>query len=223
MTIREAINRVQSLYSKGAASDDTRLSSRHIYSKLKSARSFLLTRELNKNKKLSERNIEYIECMPLQKALPYECPSIPKLGCTILRTECKIPKFISNKYGDYITSVTSIDGSYTFSPTTFEEKKYKAANKYTSGAIDYYTKNDYLYITSKEVIPAITVGGIWDDITNYSCNVCTKGSVNCSDIKDKDFKVDAYLEEPIIELAVNELVNLFNRNPEDLENDSKDK
>jgi hypothetical protein len=223
MKIREAIDRVQSLYSKGAASDDTRLSSRHIYSKLKSARSFLLNRELNKNKKLSERNIEYLECIPLIKALPYECPCIPALGCTILKTECKIPKFVSNKRGDYIISVNSIDGEYHFSPTTFEDKKYKAFNKYTKNAIDYFTKNDYLYVTSKELIPAITVAGIFDDTTDFNCNSCCEESTKCEDIRDKEFKVDSYLTEPIIELAFQELINQFSRIPEDLENDSKDK
>jgi len=225
MKIREAIDRVQSLYSKGAASDDTRLSSRHIYSKLKSARSFLLNRELNKNKKLSERNIEYLECIPLIKALPYECPCIPKLGCTILRTECKIPKFVSSNLGDYITSVTSIDGEYAFSPTTFEDKKYKAYNKYTKDSIDFFTKNDYLYVTSKEIIPAITLAGIFDDTTDFNCNSCCENSVaeGCEDVRDKEFRVDSYLAEPIIEMSVMELIKLFNSSPEDIENDSKDK
>ena len=104
-----------------------------------------------------------------------------------------------------------------------KEKKYKAYNKYTGNAIDYFTKNDYLYITSKEIIPAITIGGIWDDILEFNCNSCGEDITNCDNIKDKEFKVDAYLEEPIIELAFNELVNLFSRNQEDIENDSKDK
>ena len=37
----EVISRIQSMYSKGTASDDTRLSARHIYSKMKTSRSFL--------------------------------------------------------------------------------------------------------------------------------------------------------------------------------------
>ena len=41
-TIGELVLRVQDLYNRGAASDDSRLSNRLIYSKMKSARAFIL-------------------------------------------------------------------------------------------------------------------------------------------------------------------------------------
>ena len=50
----EVISRIQSMYSKGTASDDTRLSARHIYSKMKTSRSFLLKRELDRRKSKSD-------------------------------------------------------------------------------------------------------------------------------------------------------------------------
>ena len=46
----DIISRIQAMYSKGAASDDSRLSARHIYSKMKTSRSFLLKRELDRLK-----------------------------------------------------------------------------------------------------------------------------------------------------------------------------
>ena len=42
ITIGEIIERIQSAYSKGVKTDDSRLSSRHIYSKIKSVRNRLV-------------------------------------------------------------------------------------------------------------------------------------------------------------------------------------
>ena len=41
MLVKELVQRIQSLYSKGVQSDDTRLSSPHIYNKLITVRSKL--------------------------------------------------------------------------------------------------------------------------------------------------------------------------------------
>lgn len=223
MTKREIIDRVTSLYNKGAATDDSRLSKRHVYSKIVSARSFLLNREVNKNKRISERNIEYLECVPLSKAPIHECPCIPPLGCDILKTDCIIPKFLSSSKGDHIVSVTSLDGSYTFSPTTFESKKYKQFNKYTSGVLDYFIKNGYMYVTAKEELPAITIGGVFEDTSKFNCNHCAEGLNNCKTPLDEEFRIDSYLIEPIISLAVEELIKVFSQMPEDKLNDAKDK
>ena len=48
MLIREAIARIKSLYNRGSASDDTRLSNRHINSKLKSVRALLIKQSQDK-------------------------------------------------------------------------------------------------------------------------------------------------------------------------------
>ena len=49
MKTEELIQRVQSLYSKGVQSDDSRLTSRHIYNKLTTVRAKLVTEEAKKN------------------------------------------------------------------------------------------------------------------------------------------------------------------------------
>lgn len=224
MTRREIIERVQSLYSKGAASDDSRLSARHIYSKIKTARTFFLRREANKYKRLSERNVEYLECIRMKEAEPYDCPCLPPAGYTFLKSMCPLPKTISSSLGDHLHSVTSIDGGYIFSKTSWEAKKYKSGNKYTSGTKDYFIKNDYLYITSSEKLRAVTVAGIFEDIDSFNCSYCCdEDEVDCGSILDQEFKVDAHLIEPIMELAVKELVQLFTQIPEDKENDSTDR
>ena len=54
MLIKEAIARVKALYNKGKDSDDSRLSDRHIYAKLCSARTLLVKREIDKSRQPSD-------------------------------------------------------------------------------------------------------------------------------------------------------------------------
>jgi len=54
MKVEEAIQRVQSMYSRGLQSKDSRLSSRHIYSALCSGRATLIQQQIDKGQKLSD-------------------------------------------------------------------------------------------------------------------------------------------------------------------------
>lgn len=228
MKIKEVIERVQSLYSKGAASDDTRLSSRHIYSKLISARSFLIKRELDKRKKLSQRSIEYLECIPLETASKYDCGFSVPPNCSVLKTKCKIPKAINSNYGDYITSVSTIDGSFLFSKSSWERVRYIKGLRYTSSNPVYYFKNDYLFFlvasnTELEDLKYITVGGVFEDALGYKCEpACSDYVKPCDDLDDREFIVEDHLIEPIIKMAVEELLGVFARMPEDRENNASE-
>ena len=53
MLIKEIVQRIQSLYSKGVQSDDSRLSDRHIYNKMITVRSKLISQQHNKKQKIS--------------------------------------------------------------------------------------------------------------------------------------------------------------------------
>lgn len=66
MLIKEVIQRIQALYSKGVKSDDSRLSSRHIYSKLKSTRGRLLYEKVNKRQFIASINYQVLACVELE-------------------------------------------------------------------------------------------------------------------------------------------------------------
>jgi len=146
MKTKEIIQRIQSLYSKGVKSDDSRLSSRHIYNKALTTRAFLIEQKLDKRQPISQSVYQTLDCVELIPALPYECPCLPEVGCKILRTKYQIPQLLTGLLeGAAIQSVNSVEGSLTFNRTTFEDKKYKKGNKYTASKPDYYIRNDYLY------------------------------------------------------------------------------
>ena len=216
----DVISRIQSMYSKGTASDDSRLSARHIYSKMKTSRSFLLKRELDKRKSaqsISEWNIQTIPCVSMVLVPPHECPCAPPVGCKILRSECPIPKPIqSNLTGPYLTDVTSLDGGIIFTATTWSRKKYRNADKYTASKPDYFLRDEYLYITVNTDLEAICLSGIFEDpdqaelfIEECTCaEDCVDPEINCQAYYDKFLDMDEYLVEPLIDLVMKELLML---------------
>ncbi len=234
ITTRELIERVQFGYSHGIPSDDARLSKRHVYSIALSARATMLTQKANKKQKLSQWSYQTLGCVELIKALPYECPCLPPVGCEVLRTKEPLPKPLNSIIqGLMIQSVTSVDGSVQYSETTWENKKYKAGNKYTSRKPDYYIRDNYLYITSSKGPKAIAITGVFNDplevdlfpsICEENCNEKDPNSdcFDCSNPLDKPFPIEDDLVGVIVKTVVEELTDLFLRQQEDVTNNAKD-
>ena len=226
MITGEIIQRIQSLYSKGVQSDDSRLSSRHIYNKMLTIRAKLLEQKVNKKQPLSQWNYQTISCAELIPTKPYEAPCLPLVGCEILKTKHKLPKLINTLFGHKIQSVTSLDGSVIYSEVSWVEKKYKSSNKYTGNKPDFFIKEDYLYITQKPGPRVITIVGLFEnplsvDTFSSYCNEC-KDCNECESPLDKEFPLDNTQIDTLVEMCVNELVVLFNQNIEDKSNNSAD-
>lgn len=224
MKISEIIQRVQSLYSKGVQSDDSRLSNRHIYNKLVSVRNRLMSQKVNKNQKLSQWSYQPIPCIELIKAPIHECPCVPKGNCVVLRSKYKLPKPIPSIEKDVIQSVTTLDGSIKFDPTTFENEKYAKGNKYTSNKPEFYIRDEYLYITYYKALEVVTLTGIFSDpleVYNFP-SFCGETCKDCESFLDKNFYIDSDLVEPMIEISLQELINIYSQMREDQTNDSRD-
>lgn len=231
MTVGEIIQRIQSLYSKGVQSDDSRLTSRHIYNKIITVRAKLLSQKANKRQKLNQWNFQTLGCVELIESLPYECPCLPPYGCQILRTRYQLPKPLTNLNNHLIQSVTSLDGSIVYSEIGWIEKKYKSSNKYTAKKPDYYIKDNYLYITTSKAPKAINITGLFEDplvaenypsYCNSNCSQEENCNENCESPLDKEFPIDNAVVDTLIEISSKELIMIFNQSIEDLSNDSKD-
>lgn len=224
MTIKEIIQRIQSLYSKGVQADDTRLSNRHIYNKLKTIRGRLLYEKINKRQFLASINYQVLPCVELVKAPITECPCIPPLGCCIYRTKYPLPKPISGIMNHIIKSVTSLDGNIVYSEITWQDKKYKQYDKYTSHKPDYFISGEYLYVTAKNDTEVIRIELILEDpVEGYSHPMyCPTVNDPCIPYYDREFHLDNSMVDAAIELAVQELIGVFNQGIEDSSNNTKD-
>lgn len=221
--IRELIQRVQSLYSKGVQSDDSRLKPRHIYSKLLSARNTLLTQQLNKNQKISNFTYQVLPCVELIKADIHECPCLPPVGCCIWRTKHQLPRFLTGLDFNMIKSVTSLDSNTRYSEIQWEEKKFKAVEKYTSRKPDFFLRNNYLYITDRDTVQerVITIEALFYDVIEAARFPSYCPQETCKSNLDFDFHYGEKIDT-LIEIAYDELVNRFNQNQEDASNNTRD-
>lgn len=224
---REVIQRVQSTYSKGVQSDDTRLSKRHIYAILKSIWNQLISEKAKKNQKISQWSYITLPCVKLIKAPVHECPCLPPAGCIIYRTEEQIPEILTNYDAHLIDSVSSIDGETIFSEISWSEKKYKNSSKYTATKPDFYIRNRYFYITQRKGATVISVTAMFVDPIEAAAfkSFCDTDCEDCQDCEsplDKEFPADADQLQKIIMMASAEAVQLFSQGREDASNDTRD-
>lgn len=227
MKIGEVIQRVQSLYSKGVQSDDSRLSSRHIYNKMLTVRSRLIYQKANKKQKLNQWNFQTLPCVEMIPATVHECPCIPPVGCQILRTKYPLPKPVTSIFGHLMQSVTSLDGSVIYSETSWNEYKYKNSKKYAKNKPDFFIRNEHLYITYKTGPRIISITGLFEDpliAANYPsyCDEDCEDCQNCQSYEEQEFPIDNELLDVLIEFCVQELVILFSQSFQDTTNNTKD-
>lgn len=227
MIVGEIIQRVISAYNRGVQSDDSRLTPRHVYNKLLTVRSKLISEEAKKKQKINQWNFQVLPCVELQKAYPNECPCVPPLGCEILRSVHKLPKPLSNYDNHIIDSVTDLNGDVRFDEITWKEKRLKNANKYTAEKPDYYIHNGYLFITHKLKIRVITITGVFEDpfaeqtfpsFCDEKCTDCDE----CVSMLDKEFPFDQDMIDAFVEIAAIELIDRFRQNQQDTLNNSRD-
>lgn len=223
MILAELIQRVQSLYSKGVQSDDTRLSSRHIYSKILTVRAKLLEQTLNKRQKVAQWDYQTISCLRIVEVPIAECPCAIPSGCTVFRSELPLPGVLTNLNRHFIQSVTNLDGSIIFSEVNWTEKKYKNGAKYTKKSPDYFIRNGYLYVTTPKKIKALTVTALFEDpFVAEQFNICCTNPDSCESPLDRDFPISQADIDTIIEMSVQELIGVFNSNMEDQRNNTSD-
>lgn len=226
MLNRTLIQRVQSLYSKGVPSDDTRLSVRHVYNKLLTLRNKLLAQKIKKNQKINAWNYQTLRCVELVKVSEIDCPCVCVKGCITLRTKYKLPKPLSDLGRHIIQYVTGINPANNetliFNETTVQNKNYRIYDKYTGSKRDFFIYDDYLYITNDKELEIINITGIFSDpneVDNF-VTLCSEETVTCVSVLDKEFRLDEDLIEDMLTISSEELIKYFASMPEDKQNNA---
>jgi len=224
LSIGEAIQNIQSIYSKGIASKDSRLTNRHIYSSLIKARSTIIRQMTNKKQKVNSWIYQVLPCVELIEAPIHECPCIPTNGCNILRTKYRLPTPIAGLDKELIQSVTTLDGAIRVDDTDFEMVKYDMGKKYTFGKSGWYERNRYGYITHKSKLKGITINGLFDDaieVFNFP-SICPINGNGCIDYNDIEFPIDRSMLTAVVQLASEELIIEFGQMKQDRANNASD-
>lgn len=219
MKIGDSIERVQSLYSKGVDTDDSRLSSRHIYNKLLTIRGKLMVQRLRKNQPLSEWDLQPLHCIEMISQAPIPCGD--NYSCPFMKSKYLLPSAITADETENVV-VTSFDGMTTFSRTTFETYKYLSGNKYTAKKPYYFIHDNYLYLINSKMTKA-HMHGIWrDPIEVWRLHMDYQGKSTCFENTEVKFFTPLEEIETMIEISVIELIQAFNQSREDISNNSRD-
>jgi hypothetical protein len=225
MILGELIQRVQSLYSRGVQSDDTRLSSRHIYNKLLTARNKLLIQKSNKKQPLNSKTFQTLNCVEIVKVDKIECDCLTSSSfCKVYRTKHKIPNILSDIDKMLISSVNTLDNNIKFDLTLQNNVKYKSGNRYTKTKPEFYIKNGYFYFTSNSIPGIIEITAVFEnplEVKNFS-QYCNNDKIRCLSNLDMEFSIDSDLIEVLIELATKELIIFFKQNSQDISNNAQD-
>lgn len=211
MKIGEAIERVQSEYSKGMASDDSRLSNRFIYSNLRSIRILLLSQAATKKQAISQWCYQPV-VVNMQLAPKHECAEITSATCKVLKSSKPIPQIFTDISRHLIQSVTTLDGSVNFGETKWESIKYNnKGRKYANNLPEFFLKNGYLYITVIKVMDKVLLSALFNDpieARNYS-NSCGGVTETCESYLDYEFSIDGKMEDAVIKMTTDSIINYF--------------
>jgi hypothetical protein len=219
MEISKVIQRVQSLYSKGVQSDDTRLNARHIYNVLVTMRARVIVQELRKNRVLSEWDLQPLHNVKMIAQTAITCNGGK---CPFMKSEQPLPTAITADDTENVI-ITNYNGTSHFARTTFENYKYIVGSKYTSKLPYYFIHDNYLYLINSELGSAY-VHGIWrDPIEAYRKHLEYQSKDICIKNGDIEFFTPLELIDGIVQLTKVELIEQFSQLREDSENDGNDK
>jgi len=226
MYIKEVIERIQSLYSKGVSSDESRLSDRHIYNKILSVRMQLLAQQLKKKQRISDWNYSVLPCVELIKVPNHECPCLGDLGCDVFRTKLPIPRVLTDSNRHYIEFVMSVENGQRIEEVSRQGVIYLKGNKYTGNKPKFLFENGYLYFPIKKSPGVVKIKLLPEDPLEAKkypslCDDC-QNCTDCTPAYEYEFNIDGDLIEPLIDICVQEIIGTFGQRPEDRDNNSRD-
>lgn len=226
MKIKNVIQRIQSAYSKGVQSDDTRLSSRHIYNKILSVRSKLISQKAKKNQKISDWNFSILPCVEVIEVDAHSCPCLPQVGCKVYRTKYPLPKPLLD-YDTYLIDwIRSVEKSLVYNETTRNEESYIRGRKYTNKTRRYIIEGNYIFfygISPGSSVAIKFISGDPIEVYNYP-SICPQSVLepNCLSPLDLDLPMDEEMIDDLILMCQQEVVGIFNQSNEDSSNNTRD-
>ena len=226
MYIKEVIERIQSLYSRGVSSDESRLSDRHVYNKVLTVRMQLLSQQLKKKQRISDWNYSILPCVELIKVPNHECPCLGDLGCDVYRTKLPIPRVMTDSNRHYIEFVMSVENGMKIEEVSRQGVLYLKGNKYTGTKPKFLFENGYLYFPIQKSPGIVKIKLLAEDPLEAMhfpslCDDC-QDCADCVPAYDHEFAIDGDLIEPLIDICVQEIIGIFGQRKEDKENNSRD-
>lgn len=211
--------------SKAYTSDDSFFTEDHIIFLLKKYRSFLIKKEIDKQRASDISEFEYQQiCLDLEKVL-----AVDGSACTggyYLRSKVKLPKIMEGTQ-PRVYPFDFYQGIH-ISYVSRDKMRYIGANKFLQNILYVSLGPDlHLYLKSNNpqflYLKKLRMDAIFedfDDASNLLCN--NEGEDRACDVLDEEFPIREYLVPTLIELVVQELTGALYKPQDDKNNASDD-
>ena len=220
-TVGSLIEDIQTLYSRGVASDDSRLSSAYVYNKLINVRNFLIVSQAKKRQKISDLNYSLIFKLEMESLNNLECLNLD-IECQQYRSVNQIPSPLSDLNVHLFNYVMPSNVNRRYDEINRTEALYLKGNKYTKNNPKFIFEDGYLYVLG-ECPKYLRVKYLSKDPVNTELfnKICNQEECDFN-IYNYEFPIEPDLVEVLKEMVAKELVDKFLQIPEDNRNDNID-
>jgi len=179
MTFNEIAYNILNLIRAGRSSQDEHISLRQIKFNVLHYRAMFIRRDYARNGKITRHLEQDLRCLKLEKTDMSRCCDGFNTGCTILKTEQKIPRTVRFHFKEAITFVGAADGMSSIHLIEPYMAKMASYAKYTGTNRKAFMLEDYMYILNAEGMENINIRGVFEDPTDLSLFDC--GGSDCYD------------------------------------------
>jgi hypothetical protein len=220
-TVGFLIEDIQTLYSRGVASQDSALSSAYIYSELINVRNFLVVAQAKKRQKISDLNYSLIYKLEMQPLNTLECLNLD-VNCQQYKSVHQIPSPLSDLNVHLFNYVMPINVSRRYDEINRNEVLYLKGNKYTKNNPKFIFEDGHLYVLG-ECPKYLRVKYLSKDPVNTELfnKICNQEECDFN-IYNYEFPIEPDLVEVLKEMVTKRLVDKFLQIPEDSRNDNTD-
>lgn len=224
MKVKEAVYMVLDLVKD--ISDDSTLTEDHIVFLLKKYRSFLIKKELEKEKEQDSSSIEFETqeiCIQLEET--EGIPGLPCEGGLYLRSTEAIPKTLDGT----AHSVYPADfyGGIHIAFVPRNRMRFVGTNRFLDGIIYCSIGPDkHLYLKSSNpqflYLEKLRMSAVFEDFEEAASLLCPDSEDSVCDVLDMDMPIRDYLVPTLIELVEKEVLGMFYRPADKINNAADD-
>lgn len=224
-TISQAIYEVRSLLHLN--SDDTgMISNRFIYNKIKSNRSLIYSRQIDKHTMFGTNSWQKINCYPLELTDISECCDI-KLEIPVSKGKFELPNPMNYNTGKPCVKAYTLDLGKDVQIFDVDKIVNQRSKKYKNPIPSGFIPNNYLYVEGD--VKAVVIRIITDDPEEVELlNECKEydscGNVineTCPDYLEMEFNVQGDLWEAIRDKTAKDIATFYGIAFEDKENNAR--
>ena len=205
MNNAEIVSRVRN--GLNSISKDDRISRRYILHVAKQKATFLISQKMSDRSLFREDNLyKTLDCFELEPIDVVRCDILEFRRCkSIMRSKCKLPKLIYNRYGNSLKEVITADGEKEFKPITPSQYRRDKNRVEPSDYIYYYVKDGYIYLLDTEIeLISLYLISMELDSLDKNCG-CNDLGDECMSLWDYEFNVPDKLAEAVVGETIKEI------------------